>query len=98
MAPLYRTGIPKVKADEGPLSGADMFTFTSASTVDNFFELLGERAAPLLAGAQVAAIGPITAQALAVHAVAVAVVPAEYTTTAMVEAIRAHFATQGPLP
>ncbi|MFP6608895.1 MAG: uroporphyrinogen-III C-methyltransferase [Deltaproteobacteria bacterium] len=94
VVPLYRTCIPVEPADDGPLAEADMFTFTSASTVDNFFELLGERAVGLLTRAGVAAIGPVTAGRLTARGVSPDLVPVEYTTAALVEAIARHFATR----
>ncbi len=93
VVPLYRTGLPELRADAGLLAGADMFTFTSVSTVENFFTMLPDRALSLLEGAAVAAIGPVTAASLAGRGVEPDVVPTEYTTAAMVAGIREHFAT-----
>lgn len=70
----------------------DVVTFTSPSAVKNFVELLGEEpAADLLARTVVASIGPVTAQAAAQCNIHSAVVPAQYTIPALVDAIVAHF-------
>jgi uroporphyrinogen III methyltransferase/synthase len=70
----------------------DVVTFTSPSAVKNFVELLGEEpATDLLAPTVVASIGPVTAQAAAQYNIHSAVVPAQYTIPALVDAIVAHF-------
>jgi uroporphyrinogen III methyltransferase/synthase len=70
----------------------DAVTFTSASTVRHFVELIGtDVAADLLRGTTVAAIGPVTAEAAAQFGIAATVVPAEYTIPALVEALADFF-------
>jgi uroporphyrinogen III methyltransferase/synthase len=70
----------------------DAVTFTSASTVRHFVELLGgDVAADLLRGTAVAAIGPVTAEAAAHFGIGSAVVPAEATIPALVDAIIEFF-------
>ena len=97
-ATAYRT----VRADgwSGPELNAllrerpvDVVTFTSASTVRNFTEILGtESAAALLAATRVASIGPVTAAAAAELGFETTIMPAAYTIPALVEAIADHFA------
>ena len=71
----------------------DVVTFTSASTVRNFAEILGtESAAALLAATRVASIGPVTAAAAAELGFETTIMPAAYTIPALVEAIADHFA------
>jgi uroporphyrinogen III methyltransferase/synthase len=66
----------------------DAVTFTSASTVRHFVELLGtEVAADLLRATTVAAIGPVTAEAAAQLGIGAAVVPKEFTIPALVDAL-----------
>jgi uroporphyrinogen III methyltransferase/synthase len=60
LAVAYRT-VP-VAANAGELHDIDVVTFTSASTVDNFFA-----AAPSIDGALLASIGPTTSDALRKH-------------------------------
>jgi uroporphyrinogen III methyltransferase/synthase len=93
---VYRNVLPGTSADEfrSALSGgkADAITFTSASTVKNFIELLprGE-AERLLQGTVVACIGPVTSAAAESGGLAVEVEPQEYTTAALAEALEKHF-------
>lgn len=71
----------------------DAVTFTSASTVRNFVEILGGGpAAELLSATCVAAIGPVTAEAAAELGIETTIMPATYTIPALVDAIAAHFA------
>ena len=71
----------------------DAVTFTSASTVRNFVQMIGtEQAADLLQGTTVAAIGPVTAETAAQFGITASVVPEQYTIAALVDALVAHFA------
>lgn len=72
--------------------GVDAATFTSASTVDNFFLLLDGRAARLLNGVVVACIGPVTADAARARGLTVHVQPAEHTVPGLVSALVERFA------
>jgi uroporphyrinogen-III synthase len=83
-------------ADSAPLVAAardldafDWVVFTSASGVDAFFAHLAEagRDARDMARRQVAAIGPVTAQALRKRGVEPALVPAEYVAEAILAAL-----------
>jgi uroporphyrinogen III methyltransferase / synthase len=70
----------------------DAVTFTSASTVRNFVQIVGEeQAGDLLRGTVVAAIGPVTAEAAEQLGIATTVMPAEYTIPALVDALVVHF-------
>ncbi|MDE3154144.1 MAG: uroporphyrinogen-III C-methyltransferase [Acidobacteriota bacterium] len=71
----------------------DVVTFTSASTVRSFVKTIGaEPAADLLQTTLVAAIGPVTADAAAQYNIRTAIMPADYTVPALVDAIVAHYA------
>jgi uroporphyrinogen III methyltransferase/synthase len=61
LAVAYRTRA--VAGDPAMLEGADAITFTSASTVDHFFEALGHNSS-VVNGAKLASIGPITSEAI----------------------------------
>jgi uroporphyrinogen-III synthase len=76
----------------------DAVTFTSASTVRNFVEILGrEQAADLLRTTVVACIGPVTAEAAQQLDIAPTVMPARYTIPDLVDALVEHFG-KGPEP
>ena len=95
--PVYRTIAPTVdvasltqQLRDGRVAAV---TFTSSSTVRNFVELFGGRdvVRPLLAGAVVACIGPITASTAKEYGLTVSVMPAENTVPALADAIVRHF-------
>src|ERR1041384_6102257 len=92
--PVYRT-LPAAPDRAGLAElerGIDAATFTSGSTVENFFALLGERARTLLADAAVACIGPVTADAARGLGLTVHVQPAPHTMAALVAALADYFA------
>jgi uroporphyrinogen III methyltransferase / synthase len=66
----------------------DAVTFTSSSTVRNFFELLGGEASRVLRGALVACIGPVTAATARDCGLEVGVVADTYTIPGLVLALR----------
>jgi uroporphyrinogen III methyltransferase / synthase len=69
----------------------DVVTFTSPSAVKNFVNVFGpEPAADLLRHTVVASIGPVTAEAAAQCGIQSAIVPAQYTVPALVDAIVEH--------
>ena len=70
--------------------GVDVATFTSPSTVENFFALLGARAVAVLGGAYVACIGPVTASAARVMGLTVHLEPAEHSIPGLVAALDAE--------
>jgi uroporphyrinogen III methyltransferase / synthase len=75
----------------------DAVTFTSASTVRNFAQILGEeQAADLLNTTVVAAIGPVTAEAAQQLGIRTTVMPKKYTIPDLVDALVEHFAAQTP--
>lgn len=65
----------------------DWVTFSSASTVRNLLNVLGESAKELLAGVNIAAIGPITAEEVTKAGFQVDVTPSTYTISALAEAL-----------
>ncbi|HET7251007.1 MAG TPA: uroporphyrinogen-III synthase [Gemmatimonadales bacterium] len=69
--------------------GVDVATFTSPSTVENFFALLGARAVGVLGGACVACIGPVTAAAARTLGLTVHLEPAEHSIPGLVAALDA---------
>lgn len=72
----------------------DAVTFTSASTVRQFVEIIGrDQAIDLLGTTVVAAIGPVTAEAAAQLGVQVQVVPTRYDVDGLVDGLIEYFAT-----
>jgi len=70
----------------------DVVTFTSPSAVRHFVRVLGaEPAADLLRTTVVASIGPVTAEAAALHNIQTTIVPAHYTVPGLVDAIVKYF-------
>ena len=67
--------------------GADMITFTSSSTVENFLAL----GLPWPAGMQVASIGPITSQTARDRSLTIAVEARQYDVPGLVKAIRRFY-------
>ena len=71
----------------------DAVTFTSASTVRNFVEILGhDQAIDLLKNTVVGCIGPVTAEAAQQLNITTAVIPERYTIPDLVHALAEHFA------
>jgi uroporphyrinogen III methyltransferase / synthase len=70
--------------------GVDVATFTSPSTVENFFALLGGRAVAVLGGAYVACIGPVTARAARSMGLTVHLEPAEHSIPGLIAALDAE--------
>jgi len=96
VAPAYRTVAPEVaEVDLAALETAplDYATFTSSSTVRNLEGLLGtERFRAVLAGARIAAIGPVTAQTVREAGLTVHVQPEGPSTAHLVAALCADAA------
>ncbi len=90
--PVYQTVVPPDSSQFTEFGEVDMVTFTSASTVGNFDRINGGRAAELLAGVKVAAIGPITAAALRDKGIGVDAMPHDYTIPALAAEIERCFA------
>ena len=93
----YRT-LP-AQADQAALGelerGVDIATFTSSSTVRNYFLLLGERARELLGDALIVCIGPITAETARTLGLEVGLVAAEYTVDGLVDALVEYYGRGG---
>jgi len=95
----YRTVLAEVEREGDPdiyrmllEKRIDVVTFTSASTVKNFVQIFGVEQAPdLLNATSVAAIGPVTAEAAEQYGIKTAIMPKEYTISALVDAIVDHF-------
>lgn len=86
---LYKsvTYSPEPQAWKELEKGVDFVTFTSASTVHGFFDLLGDRAKTYLMQTIIACIGPITANTLNTYGITAQIVADTYTTKGLVEAI-----------
>jgi uroporphyrinogen III methyltransferase/synthase len=82
LAVAYRTMPVAANADE--LHDIDVVTFTSASTVDNFFASIGGHS---LDGALLASIGPMTSEAIRKHGREVDVEAANASVDALCEAV-----------
>ncbi len=94
IAPAYKTVVPSDPDFARKIASADVLTFTSASTVRGFCELLGGEtaAAELACGKCVACIGPITARAAADAGLSVDVVAQRFTTGGLLDALDRYFA------
>ncbi len=91
----YSTVVPPDAEFTQKVAGADVLTFTSASTVRGFVALLGNIAAPQAAsGKCVACIGPITANAATQAGLNVDVVAPVHTTAGLLDALEIYYATQ----
>ncbi|SHJ84115.1 uroporphyrinogen-III C-methyltransferase [Paramaledivibacter caminithermalis] len=88
---VYKTTIPEYKKGELVKllkdSKIDIITFTSSSTVKNFYKILGEDNINLLNDASIAAIGPITAKTARELNIKVDIEAKEYTIDGLVDAI-----------
>jgi uroporphyrinogen III methyltransferase/synthase len=89
VVPVYRT-VPAVptEAQRDEVRDADVVTFTSASTVDQWVAAFGAEVVPPV----VACIGPITADAARRHGFRVDVVADVHTIPGLVDALVAHVA------
>lgn len=89
---LYQavTSLPEPTAWVELGKGVDYVSFTSASAVHGLFALLGIFAQPLLSGAVVACIGPVTAGALAGYGERAQVVASLHTAEGLVQAMAAY--------
>jgi uroporphyrinogen III methyltransferase/synthase len=65
----------------------DVLTFTSSSTVENFFTLLAPETLKKHPGVKIACIGPVTAKTLARYGFTPDIQPADYTIPGLVEAL-----------
>ena len=69
----------------------DAVTFTSSSTVHNFFQALGKDGPGLVGRTVLACIGPVTAAALSGYGLDSTVTATRYTVEGLVEALAGHF-------
>jgi uroporphyrinogen-III synthase len=90
----YQTVVPATSADDlrmlfaAPSRLPDAVTFTSSSTVTNFFRLLHEANIPAWpTDVAAVSIGPITSQTLRHHGIEPTVEATDYTTPGLVEAL-----------
>jgi uroporphyrinogen III methyltransferase/synthase len=91
--PIYETLCPessKERLNALLREGVDVITFTSSSTVQNFFKLLGEEK-ELLSGVKLASIGPITSQTLREFGYEPHIEAELHTIEGLVEAILKYF-------
>jgi len=96
VVPAYQTVLPQ--QDAGRVRGLltnceiDCLTFTSSSTVSNFFALIGNDELERCKGRMaVACIGPITAQTAAKFGLETSIMPSEYTIRGLVDSIVSYF-------
>ena len=97
VVPVYRTILPAM--NRGPLKEElsrgriDVLTFTSSSTVRHFVQLFEDRRElhRLTDGAQIACIGPITADTAREQGFRVSIMPETNTIPALAEAIARHY-------
>jgi uroporphyrinogen III methyltransferase/synthase len=91
VAPVYRT-VPETEDVSGGIArfrdeGADLITFTSSSTAENFMALNLPRPASL----KTASIGPITSETMRQLGLNVDIEAAQYDIPGLVAAIQAHY-------
>ncbi len=100
VVPAYETVLPAGKKGEVSSllrTGAiDCITFTSSSTVINFFKMFEEESIlPHLRETTIACIGPVTAQTARDHGLEVHITPSDYTIPGLVWALQDHFSRRG---
>jgi uroporphyrinogen-III synthase len=78
--------------------GIDIVTFTSPSTLQRLLDTLGPEGVPLLRQTTLAAIGPITAEALVQRGLTAQIVAERFTSEGLVAALTAHVGTRGHEP
>ncbi|MEO6725686.1 MAG: hydroxymethylbilane synthase [Blastocatellia bacterium] len=90
----YQTVLPQASGSEVMKlmreAKSDYIIFTSPSTVENLAAILEtDHLTPLVAGARIACIGPVTAAAARLHGLEVHIQPKEHTGEAIVQALAA---------
>ncbi len=98
VVPAYQTTLPRESAPEIAelfSSGqVDCVTFTSSSTVTNFFSIFDkEDILPHLGKTAIASIGPVTADTARGLGLQTSIMPSEYTIDGLVESIISYFAS-----
>lgn len=96
VVPAYQTLLPEENvADVAEFfrrGEIDCLTFTSSSTVSNFFSLIEkENILPQLHGTTIASIGPITAETAAKYGLKTSIMPSAYTIRGLVDCIVSFF-------
>jgi uroporphyrinogen III methyltransferase/synthase len=99
VVPAYETVLPSARSGrilERFRQGAiDCVTFTSSSTVSNFFSLFDrEEILSHLGKTTIASIGPITSKTAEEYGLKIDIQPSDYTIQALTRSIRDHFASQ----
>jgi len=90
--PVYETLVPEESREElnkALENGVNLITFTSSSTVKNFFKLLEKK--ELLENVYLASIGPVTSKTLREHGFNPHIEAKEYTIEGLVSAIKEYF-------
>jgi len=97
VVPCYKTIIPKYKKsyidrmNQYILNGnIDVITFTSSSTVNNFFKILGNIDIPVRQ-TKIACIGPVTARSVALHELTPHIIAEKYTIEGIIESIIGYY-------
>ncbi len=97
VAPVYQTitddSVAERLREHIRNNAVDVVTFTSASTVNSFFELLSD--VPLPLDVLAAGIGPITAQAARRHGLNNIVMASEFTIEGLVDSLKSRFNGNG---
>lgn len=97
VVPAYQTVLPTENVSEVASlfknGEVDCLTFTSSSTVSNFFNLFEKQEILAhLKKTKIASIGPITADTARTFGLETAIMPSDYTIRGLVDAIISHFA------
>jgi uroporphyrinogen-III synthase len=95
---VYRTtlGEPDENAYAELRAGVDIITFTSSSTIHNFFTLLGDEALSIMNNTVIACIGPITAETAREMGLHVDVAATEYTVSGLMSSLEKYLASTNP--
>jgi len=93
VVPFYRTVPAELQDDLRPYLSdvVDLIIFTSSSAVKSFFTIFGKDSNRLLERADIACMGPYTAEAAGKQGLTVTIQPARYTLKDLVEAIREKY-------
>jgi uroporphyrinogen III methyltransferase / synthase len=96
VVPAYQTLLPEENvadvAESFRRGEIDCLTFTSSSTVSNFFSLIEkENILPQLHGTTIASIGPITAETAAKYGLKTSIMPSAYTIRGLTDCIVSFF-------
>lgn len=102
VVPVYETMSPETARDELikilKENPPDVITFTSSSTVRNFAEILGkENIKGMLNGVRIACIGPVTKKSVEELGLSPDIMPQNYTTDDLTDAIVEYFKNQALL-